>query len=643
MTKELGVTQPHASPDWRLAAIVEYSDDAIISKSLEGIITSWNPAATRLFGYTAEEAVGRPISIIVPPERGAEQVEILARLRKGERVHHFESIRMRKDGKRLDVSLAISPIKNSEGVVVGASKIARDITEWKLAQEQLVLERERWLVTLRSIGDGVVVTDGRGFIDFLNPVAEELTGWGLEEAKGKPLEAVFMIVNETTRQRVENPAVRAMREGIVVGLANHTILITRNGVEVAIDDSAAPIRDSAGRINGAVLVFRDVTKARAVDATHARLSAIVENSDDAIIGKSLDGRITDWNQGAERIFGYTASEAIGWPITMLIPPDRLSEETEILRRIRRGERVDHFETVRITKDRRLVDISLTISAIRDSKGEIIGASKIARSITEQKQAERDLAQAHAALKHHAENLEQVVALRTTQLRESLEELETFSSSLSHDLKAPLRAMYGAVHELQEDYGSGLPEAAHAIMKRVMQSCSRLTRFVDNVLAYSRLRSGPVRTERIELDTLVPMILSEYPHVRQTNAQVAVEKPLRPVLGHETLLTQMVANLISNGVKFVAPGVRPSLHIWTEQKDGRVRLWVEDNGIGIARDEQEKVFELFERLDRTRAYEGSGVGLAVVRRAARKMNGAAGVESDLGQGSRFWVELQAAEN
>jgi len=244
---------------FRLGAIVASSDDAIVSKKLDGVITSWNPAATRIFGFTPEEAIGRSITIIIPPDLRHEEATILSRLRRGERIEHFETVRMTKAGRKLNVSLTISPVRDSEGHIIGASKIARDITGRKQAEQSRNL-----------------------------------------------------------------------------------------------------------------------------------LAAIVDSSDDAIVSKTLDGIITSWNKSAERIFGYTVEEAIGQHITLLIPPERHSEESDILARLRRGERIDHFQTVRRRKDGTLIDVSLTISPVRDSSGRVIGASKVARDITEQKRAEKEL-------------------------------------------------------------------------------------------------------------------------------------------------------------------------------------------------------------------------------------------------------------
>jgi PAS domain S-box-containing protein len=270
------------------------------------------------------------------------------------------------------------------------SRVQERTKELAQANASLRYEREMLRITLASIGDAVVVTDINGRVTFLNSVAQSLTGWQGEESEGQNLETVFRIINEQTRKPVENPAVRALKEGVIVGLANHTILIAKDGTERAIDDSAAPIQHESGDVAGVVLVFRDVTEQRKAQRSARFLASIVESSEDAIIGKDVSGIITSWNQGAERIFGYTAAEAVGRPIAMLAPSDRTDEMPGILKRIRRGERVEHFDTVRRAKDGRLVPISLTVSPIKDEDGIIIGASKIARDISQRKQVEEAL-------------------------------------------------------------------------------------------------------------------------------------------------------------------------------------------------------------------------------------------------------------
>lgn len=246
-----------------LAAIVESSDDAIISKDLNGIVTSWNKGAERIFGYSADEMIGQPIAIIAAPDRIDEMPRLLERVKAGERIDHYETVRQAKDGKLVNISLTVSPVRDEQGRIVGASKVARDITEQIRVRAELAEEKERLRVTLSSIGDGVITTDHAARVTYLNPIAEHLTGWQNAEAAGRPLEEVFQIINEDSRRTVENPATRVLREGIVVGLANHTLLITKDGHERSIDDSGAPIRVNSADIAGVVLVFRDVSERRA--------------------------------------------------------------------------------------------------------------------------------------------------------------------------------------------------------------------------------------------------------------------------------------------------------------------------------------------------------------------------------------------
>jgi PAS domain S-box-containing protein len=266
----------------------------------------------------------------------------------------------------------------------------------RVAQSRAHERQEVFRVTLRSIGDAVITTDTSGRITYINGVGEALTGWSDQEALGQPLERVFHAVNEASRLPVESPATRALREGVVVGLANHTVLIRKDGTECPIDDSAAPIRNEAGHVSGCVLIFRDVTAQRLVERNKADqlltarlLASIVESSNDAVIGKNLDGVIQSWNAAAEHLFGYTAEQAVGQHISLVIPPERLSEEEEIIASLRAGKRIEHYETERVRREGQRIAVSLTISPIRDDTGNVIGASKIARDVTERKRVERD--------------------------------------------------------------------------------------------------------------------------------------------------------------------------------------------------------------------------------------------------------------
>ena len=317
---------------------------------------------------------------------------------------------------------------------------------------------QQWLSgVLTSIGDAVIATDARGVVTFLNPVARTLTGWELENAVGKPLADIFRIVAEDSHSPVENPVDRVLRENIVVGLANHTVLIAKDGTERPIDDSGAPIMLENGKITGVVLVFRDVTHRRGAEAVQARLAAIVESSDDAIVGTRLDGVITSWNAGAQRIFGYVDEEIVGRSIDVLVSADRRDEVVELLAKLQRGEQINQFESVQITKDGRSIDVSLTLSPIRNSSGRIIGASKIARDITERRRLEQELQR------------------RLAELAEADRRKDEFLAMLAHELRNPLAAFSSAAQLTTRTVDPDELEWCASVINRQI---NHLTRLID---------------------------------------------------------------------------------------------------------------------------------------------------------------------
>lgn len=269
----------------KLATIVSSSSDAIISKSIDGFITSWNKGAEAVFGYTAKEMIGRPILCLFPKDREQEEVDFVEKIKNDTRIEHFETQRLTKSGVLIDVSVSLSPIKNASGEIIGIAKIARDITAEKQIKNELANQHERLRVTMQSIGDAVITADLNGAVEYLNPVAESLTGWQLDEAKGVPVDIVFNIINEATREPCINPVSICINERKPAGLAHNTVLISKNGKEYGIEDSATPIRDENNNTFGAVLVFHDVTAQRkmatemAYRATHDALTGLFNRSE----------------------------------------------------------------------------------------------------------------------------------------------------------------------------------------------------------------------------------------------------------------------------------------------------------------------------------------------------------------------------
>jgi len=487
----------------------------------------------------------------------------------------------------------------------------------KSVEDLLRKEREMLEVTLRSIGDAVIVTDAAGRITILNRVAERLTGWSIEEVKGEPFERVFRIINERTGRSVEHPVAKVLESGEIVGLANHTVLITRDERRIPIDDSGAPIRRAGGELIGIVVVFRDVTERKRAEQVRIWLAAIVESSDDAIASKTLDGIVTSWNPGATRLFGYPPAEIIGKSIKTIIPPDLHAEEDEILARLRRGERTDHYETVRLTKDGRRIDVSVTVSPVRDENGAIVGASKIARDITARKRNERSL-------------------------READHRKDEFLATLAHELRNPLAPIRTAA-ELLRRADSLAPDlrAVTAILERQVR---HITHLVDELLDLSRITSGHIQLhpETVELTELLAGLIDMHrPAIEAARLRIDLSTPSEPVhvTGDRIRLTQIFSNVLHNAVKYTPSAGRIQIALRREDEDAVVGI--RDTGVGIPGEQLEYVFELFAQLDRSydRPDAGLGIGLTLAKRLSELHGGRIEAKSDgPGRGSEFVIRL-----
>jgi PAS domain S-box-containing protein len=489
--------------------------------------------------------------------------------------------------------------------------------------EEELRKRSEWLrITLASIGDAVISTDAEARVTFMNGVAEALTGWTQSEAVGRPLSEVFQIVNERTREPSANPALRTLREGTVVGLANHTILIARDGKERPIDDSAAPIRDDSGAAVGAVLVFRDVTERREAEEAQARLAAIVDSSQDAIISKTLDGVIRTWNTGAERLFDYAPHEAIGRPITLIIPPDRRDEEYEILARISRGERIEHFETVRVSKHGRFIDISLTVSPIRNSEGRVVGASKVARDITDRKRIDKALLEAN-------QRKDQFIAL------------------LAHELRNPLAPLRNGLQVIRL---AGTDSNAIAQAREMMdRQLSHMVRLIDDLLDISRVSQNKMELRRSRVllkDVISSAVETARPAIEEAGHDFTISLPPEPVYldADPTRLAQVFSNLLNNSAKYTERGGR--ILLAAERQGGDVIVSVRDTGLGIPSNDLPRIFDMFSQVDRSieRATGGLGIGLALVKGLVEMHGGTVTAASaGQGKGSTFAVKLPVLES
>ncbi|MGA8938756.1 MAG: PAS domain S-box protein [Acidobacteriaceae bacterium] len=473
------------SPAPLLEAIIQFSEDAIITKNLDGIVTSWNPAATRIFGYLPEEIVGQSILKIIPPHLHHEEPVILGKLKAGEPIAHFETERLRKDGRLIFVSLTISPVRDKQGKVIGVSKIARDIS----AERQM-------------------------------------------------------------------------------------------------------------------------------DIARVRLAAIVESADDAIVSKNLNGIITSWNHGAEVIFGYTEKEMIGASILVLVPEELHPEEQMILEKVGRGEPIRHYETVRRTKDGRHLDVSLTISPLRDSSGKVVGASKVLRDISQRKRMEQSLIQA-----------------------EKLTASGKMAASIAHEINNPLEAVLNLIYLAQTN--SFNPEVK-AYLNTAESELVRLSHIAKQTLGFYREQKAPAV---VSLDEVVNDVLKIYtPKLIEQNVVVEANyASTRQIVVMRGEMVQVISNHITNAAYAMPSGGRLCIAVEEGERAGRegLVLSIADSGNGIPEENLQRVFEPFFT---TRGAIGTGIGLWVAKQFIEGHLGKIDVESSTdeikhGTKIRIWLPFE----
>ena len=504
-------------------------------------------------------------------------------------------------------------------------------------------EKELLRVTLMSIGDAVIVSDASGRVQSLNPTAEKLTGWSNDDARGQLLGKVFVIINEDTRQPSQDPVARALREGIVTGLANHTVLISRQGTEIPIEDSAAPIRRDASEIFGAVMVFRDVSGQRKVEReleeSERKFRGIFEGASEGIWMLDADGRVTLVNDRMADLLGYSRDEMAGRFKWDFVFPEDVEAVKDLFAKRRLGLAVAVAVDVRFRhRDGREIHTLMSARPIFGQEKKFEGALDMFTDFTERKKMRQELERAHSELADYTTNLEAVVTERTAHLHTTIAELESISYSLAHDLRAPLRTISCFSEIVLGQAKPRLKSDEMQLLEKVISAATRLDQLIQDVLNYDHISRDRIRFRTVNVESLLRQLIAERPEFQPPQALIEIQSPLEPVVGHEAFLTQCITNLLDNAAKFVAPGTQPRVRVRSETRGDQVRLWFEDNGVGIAKEFQERIFGIFQRVHVDEGYPGTGIGLAIVRKAVERMGGSVSVESEPGKGSRFWLQL-----
>ena len=495
--------------------------------------------------------------------------------------------------------------------------IARESAR-RLAALEASERRFRTTFELSPVGIAHVAPDGRTLR--VNERLARMLGYTREELIG----GTFVDVSHPDERQADLEALRRIVAGEADRYETDKRYVRKDGSTVWAHLTVAPIRDERGRVEYLIAVVEDITERKRAERYRAHLAAIVEGSDDTSLGKDLDATITSWNRGAERMYGYTAEEMVGRNVSMLVPPEIENDVPAIMERLRRGERIEHYETLRRTKDGRRLNVSLTISPIRDHTGRIVGPSTIARDITEQKRVEAELRRAKEAAE---------AASRAK---------SDFLAVMSHELRTPLTAVVGYADLLETGIAGPITDAQHEHLGRIKASARHLTDLIEEILTFSRLESGreEVRAEAVDLAALARETADVVdPSARKKGLRLRTEIPGERVVAETdpAKVRRILLDLLSNAVTFTNRG---EVGLAMAPADEMVTFRVWDTGIGIAPENREKIFEPFWQAATglTREVGGTGLGLTVARRLARMLGGDVAVESQVGKGSTFTVAL-----
>ena len=465
-------------------------------------------------------------------------------------------------------------------------------------QEQLQFQA----TVLENITESVIVTDLTGTITYWNKGAHALFGYTAEEMLGKTLAPLYPDMDE---HQLTHDLQQVLQGQDYIGEWKGR---RKDATTVWVAIKTTLLRNTAAEVIGFLGVASDITAREEAEETRRRLAAIVESSDDAIVGKTLDGIITSWNAAAERLFGYSSEEAIGKHITLIIPAELLWEEDEIIGKLRQGLRIHHFETVRVRKDGTRIEVSLSISPIKNSTGTIIGAAKIARDISERRELER--------------------------------RKDEFISMASHELKTPVTALKGFTQLLHRHFLKRNDEESVRYLARMDTQINKLTTLISDMLDLSKMQHGQLayRMERFDLAELVREIVESVQGTTQTHHLLLEKTVVVQIYGDRDRIGQVLINLLTNAIKYSPTADK--IIVGMAIHEGSVLVSVQDFGIGISQAYQESIFQRFYQVNESaeKIYPGLGIGLYIAKQIIERHQGRLWVQSRKGEGSIFRFSL-----
>ncbi len=576
-----------------------------------GIIQWVNRAELKLLGYSREEYIGHPVkNFYVDEERFQDLNE---RLWNGQTVHDYE-VRLRcKDGSVRYVLIS-SNVLWEGGKFIHTRCFTRDITEHKLAEAALKKSEERFQEIYHSSKDAVGYVNPDGVLIDVNQAFSQLTGYSREELlSGKKFQDLTPPeYHDMERQKIKE----VLKTGKPVEYEKE--YIRKDGLRVPILLTTFLVKDVDGNPEGVAAIIKDITEQKRAQEEKFRLAGIVDSSYDAIIGKTLGGIITAWNRGAQRLYGYKVEEVIGKSVSILMPAERSDELLAILQKLVKGEAVEQFETVRVRKDGRQIDVSLTVSPIKNANGKIIGASAIARDITERKQAEK-------------------------QMQEAIKIKSEFTSTVSHELRTPLAISKEALSLILRGKLGQVTAQQKEILTTASNNIDRLSLLINDVLDFSKIEAGQMKIYR-ELVDVTALVKESYEgwklRANLKKIDFGLELPSKPIklMLDKLRFIQILSNLLNNAIKFTPENGKVQLVLEETPQD--VKFSVVDTGAGISQEDLPKIFGKFQQLNRTHGpgYQGTGLGLNITKSLVELHGGQLTVESEEAKGSKFMFNI-----
>ncbi len=616
-----------------LRALFAAMTDVVLVYDADGRYLQVAPTNPARLIRPASELLGKNVDEVLPADQARMVHETTQRaLAERQTVHTTYALQI--DGSEVWFEGSISPLTEHTVFFV-----ARDITASRRAQVALRESEARFRSITEQLNDLVALTDTRGVIVYASPASINVFGLTQDEMSGRHFNE---FLDASSIPLAGAAFERDMRDGS--GSFGLELLMKRKDGSTFIGELNGS-RILTGNQPGALVTVRDISERKRSEEVLNRMAAIVESSDDAIISKDLSGIILNWNASAEHLYGYTAGEVIGKPIAILLPPDRPDDITPILAKVRAGERLSHFETVRRARDGRLVDVSLSISPIKDKAGQIVAASTIARDITARKRAEQEILQLNRDLERRVDERTARLQLANLELARAARMKDEFLASMSHELRTPLTGILGLSESMQMDTYGHLDEKQSRIMKLIEESGRHLLDLINDILDLSKIEAGKFD---LQLDTValagicqasLQMTRSMAQKKRQRTS-FTIDPPEIVMRLDVRRLKQILVNLLSNAVKFTPEGGSLGVEVRGSQAEKMVSITVWDTGIGIAPEDLPRLFQVFVQLDSklSRQYAGTGLGLALVKRLTELQGGRVEVQSTPGQGSRFTIRL-----